>query len=423
MLKRIVLSNFKSIKFCDFQCARLNLLTGLNGSGKSSFIQFLGFLRSYASRGRREVACCPYKQLALPGNLETIKYCYAGKDELVEFHVDFDTPTPCFTASSARAQYSHSLDCVIYRHAEGIRQGDDNWVSVNDRDVYMKQTTMFKALKSAMDEAKKRTNLPITPEVERLQQEFHTAEKESESVDGARFSEFQDIWRKARMVDAFRGRPTAVHISSDKFGSMEFATTFDLSGLDPEGGDAIECLYKFGKIFRLDQENPMIYPGSRLQERKIEDTYSPFFMKEQENYFQGIYFNDDPLRRQCSDGSLGEYSTLYDQVNAWLKVISPGAYIDVSKKTVGDEDFYQASVGFGEKESDVTFRPQNVGFGISYVLPVLVTILTARPGNIVMIENPEATSIPRGSQKLENFLHELRHMVFSCLLKRIVTIL
>ena len=87
MLKRIILKNFKAIKFLDFQCARLNLLTGLNGSGKSSFIQFLCFLKSYANRQGMSSEDCPYKDLELPGNLNAIKYCYAREDELVGFRV------------------------------------------------------------------------------------------------------------------------------------------------------------------------------------------------------------------------------------------------------------------------------------------------------------------------------------------------
>ena len=46
------------------------------------------------------------------------------------------------------------------------------------------------------------------------------------------------------------------------------------------------------------------------------------------------------------------------------------------------------------------FKPQNVGLGISYVLPVLVTLLTSWPGAIIIIENPEAHIHPRGQAKL-----------------------
>ena len=48
MFQQIEVENFKSLKHVKYDCARLNLLTGLNGSGKSSFIQLLLFLRQAA---------------------------------------------------------------------------------------------------------------------------------------------------------------------------------------------------------------------------------------------------------------------------------------------------------------------------------------------------------------------------------------
>ena len=37
-----------------------------------------------------------------------------------------------------------------------------------------------------------------------------------------------------------------------------------------------------------------------------------------------------------------------------------------------------------------TMRPINVGFGYSYVLPVIVAAMLAKPGSLVIVENPEA---------------------------------
>ena len=38
------------------------------------------------------------------------------------------------------------------------------------------------------------------------------------------------------------------------------------------------------------------------------------------------------------------------------------------------------------------FPVQNVGFGISYVLPVVLSLVKAKPGELVIIENPGGTS-------------------------------
>ncbi len=49
-------------------------------------------------------------------------------------------------------------------------------------------------------------------------------------------------------------------------------------------------------------------------------------------------------------------------------------------------------------------RPSNVGFGLSYVLPIIVAGLTAEPGSIFMIENPEAHLHPAGQSRIGHFL-------------------
>ena len=40
--------------------------------------------------------------------------------------------------------------------------------------------------------------------------------------------------------------------------------------------------------------------------------------------------------------------------------------------------------------------PQNVGFGITYVLPIIVALLKAKKGDCIIIENPESHLHPSG---------------------------
>jgi predicted ATPase len=49
-------------------------------------------------------------------------------------------------------------------------------------------------------------------------------------------------------------------------------------------------------------------------------------------------------------------------------------------------------------------RPANVGFGLSYALPIIVAGLTAAPGSIYIIENPEAHLHPAGQSRVGHFL-------------------
>lgn len=49
-------------------------------------------------------------------------------------------------------------------------------------------------------------------------------------------------------------------------------------------------------------------------------------------------------------------------------------------------------------------RPTNMGFGVSYALPVIVAGLLADPGALLIVENPEAHLHPRGQSLIGRFL-------------------
>lgn len=92
-------------------------------------------------------------------------------------------------------------------------------------------------------------------------------------------------------------------------------------------------------------------------------------------------------------------SKLISQINAWMQEISPGVtintkYIPEVNKVILDYQFE-----FGTQKTK-PFRPKNVGFGISYVLPIVLALLTAEEGKIIVIENPESHIHPRGQAEL-----------------------
>lgn len=89
---------------------------------------------------------------------------------------------------------------------------------------------------------------------------------------------------------------------------------------------------------------------------------------------------------------------LDQQVNAWMTEISPGIsvnaipYLDVN--LVGIR--YGVNNSFGEEETQAV----NMGFGVTYVLPVIVALLQAKKGDILVIENPEAHLHPKGQRRI-----------------------
>ncbi|PVZ70419.1 DUF3696 domain-containing protein [Pelagibaculum spongiae] len=88
-------------------------------------------------------------------------------------------------------------------------------------------------------------------------------------------------------------------------------------------------------------------------------------------------------------------SDLLTNINAWMSEIAPGLRV----RTQAVPHFNAATLGFSFVQGNqVTneFKPQNVGFGLSYVLPVVTSILSAKPGDLLIIENPESHLHPAG---------------------------
>lgn len=86
---------------------------------------------------------------------------------------------------------------------------------------------------------------------------------------------------------------------------------------------------------------------------------------------------------------------LKSQVQAWLNEISPGTELHLAMHTEMDIINLQYSFITGKQRSNA-YRSTSVGFGITYVLPVLVALLSSAAGSLVLIENPEAHLHPRG---------------------------
>lgn len=92
-----------------------------------------------------------------------------------------------------------------------------------------------------------------------------------------------------------------------------------------------------------------------------------------------------------------DVNTLDHQVSAWMNEISPGTKVIVER--IPGMSYVKLSYQFSE--SGMTpVSPLNVGFGMTYVLPVVVGLLSAQPGDILLIENPESHVHPKGQSAI-----------------------
>ena len=84
-----------------------------------------------------------------------------------------------------------------------------------------------------------------------------------------------------------------------------------------------------------------------------------------------------------------------DQTVAWLDLLSAGTYLEVLD-VPGTE---LVRLSFHRSGPEVRTDPQratNVGFGLTYALPIIVACLMTTQNDLVLIENPEAHLHPRG---------------------------
>lgn len=95
---------------------------------------------------------------------------------------------------------------------------------------------------------------------------------------------------------------------------------------------------------------------------------------------------------------------LPDVVAGWLQLLSPGVRPVAQLVELGDSAALRFEyTGYTDITRDVSsrpHRPSNVGFGLTYILPVIVACLSSKAGSIVLLENPEAHLHPRGQSAL-----------------------
>ncbi len=89
------------------------------------------------------------------------------------------------------------------------------------------------------------------------------------------------------------------------------------------------------------------------------------------------------------------------QTEAWVSEIIRPIHIS-TQLPVG---IMASTIRFQETGRDGSeIRPANTGFGVSYALPVIVAGLLTRPGDMLIVENPEAHLHPAAQSRIGRFL-------------------
>jgi len=107
----------------------------------------------------------------------------------------------------------------------------------------------------------------------------------------------------------------------------------------------------------------------------------------------------DSMAKDSVTGNTIVNKSLVNQTNLWMGEISPA--VKIRTRSVSS-DYVILEYAFEQPNVGTTnyFKPENVGFGITYGLPVVVAILKSKPGDLLIIENPEAHIHPRGQAEI-----------------------
>lgn len=152
----------------------------------------------------------------------------------------------------------------------------------------------------------------------------------------------------------------------------------------------------FGKAFqylRADRIFPAVsYP--RSHEVAIRRGFLGAQGEHAANYLR--HHQDDVVEHERLRHPQAVSATLLGQTEAWMREICPG--VNIQAEEITDTDSVRLSFRFGTAglSSSNRYRPTNVGFGLTYTLPVVLACLTTGPDGLILLENPEAHLHPRG---------------------------
>ncbi|RLD62697.1 MAG: hypothetical protein DRI84_10590 [Bacteroidetes bacterium] len=119
-------------------------------------------------------------------------------------------------------------------------------------------------------------------------------------------------------------------------------------------------------------------------------------------HFFNLNSNEEIPIKELAFNDEDSVFSLEHQVNSWMSVISPK--IQVHTEIIKGQSI-RLSYSYKTKSAFTSqYTPQNAGFGLTYVFSVLVAILSAKKGDVIILENPESHLHPKGQSELARLM-------------------
>jgi predicted ATPase len=107
---------------------------------------------------------------------------------------------------------------------------------------------------------------------------------------------------------------------------------------------------------------------------------------------------EEALIADSKDEQTGKPLPLINQVDFWLKNISPNVSLDIKLKSSNE---YELRYKFPNKDKGSnSFSAANSAFGLTFSLPIITALLAAQPGDLLVLENPENDLHPQAQSML-----------------------
>lgn len=174
------------------------------------------------------------------------------------------------------------------------------------------------------------------------------------------------------------------------------------------------CWFQYIQADRLVPRTHYERGDSNIEESQFLGTHGEFTPAFLAKYGEKIEVSSlrwaDGQNKQTNADSTSSSSNppppkLNNHIVAWLQQLSPGVtfradHLQGTDLTSLRFSYFSDTIGLNSGYR----RPANVGFGLTYCLPIVTALLAAPAGGLLLLENPEAHLHPRGQAALGGLL-------------------
>jgi len=382
MLSQIELENFKCFKErTAFPLGQLTLLTGINGCGKSTLLQSLLLMRQSIDHNENTTEILLNGSCVSLNSFNDVRNINNSRNENINFKYYFDKSFFPRTYAGVIKNSDYDKFVNLQGNIEYCLNGnlDDDMVFQIGKIIFIGKMQLDREHKN-IDES--------------LYYNVHTIyESRYNNVFKKNIFDFDiSTWDDKNTEEKSLG----ISMIIDKlipFSDFELWNSWNENKGVPSNNLLYDCL-NFSHIHYIsaDRLGPQeFYLKSTINKFPNVGTKGEFTVNL-------LYKKRDDLvnEKLC----LGEDAkTLATQTEEWLNEIFNGAKVEVPSSQSNILELL-----FNTSTSKDRFRPANVGFGYSYILPIVVSGLIAKEGEILIVENPEAHLHPKAQSRLAKFL-------------------